>query len=61
MGGLTGINFFLTVVTCGMWLPAWIFIGLLTRGSAAARRAVAKGKCPMCGGTPLFPARIMNV
>ena len=61
VGGLTGINFFLTVVTCGMWLPAWIFIGLLTRGSAAARRAVAKGKCPMCGGTPLFPARIMNV
>jgi len=61
VGGLTGINFFLTVVTCGMWLPAWIFIGLITKGSSAARRAVAKGKCPMCGGTPLFPARIINV
>ncbi len=60
-GALTGVNFFLTVVTCGMWLPAWILIGLLTRGSSAARRAVAKGKCPMCGGTPLFPARIVNV
>ncbi len=60
-GALTGVNFFLTVVTCGMWLPAWILIGLLTRGSAAARRAVAKGNCPMCGGTPLFPARIVNV
>lgn len=61
VGGLTGINFFLTVVTCGMWLPAWIFIGLITKGSSAARRAVAKGKCPMCGGTPLFPARMVNV
>jgi hypothetical protein len=60
-GALTGVNFFLTIVTCGMWLPAWILIGLLTRGSSAARRAVAKGKCPMCGGTPLFPARIVNV
>jgi hypothetical protein len=60
-GALTGVNFFLTVVTCGMWLPAWILIGLLTRGSSAARRAVAKGKCPMCGGTPLFPARMVNV
>ena len=61
VGGLTGVNFFLTVITCGMWLPAWILIGLIARGSSAARRAVAKGKCPMCGGTPLFPARIINV
>jgi predicted RNA-binding Zn-ribbon protein involved in translation (DUF1610 family) len=61
VGGLTGINFFLTVITCGAWLPAWILIGLLTRGSSAARRAMAKGKCPMCGGTPLFPSRIINV
>lgn len=61
VGGLTGVNFFLTVITCGMWLPAWILIGLIAKGSSAARRAVAKGKCPMCGGTPLFPARIINV
>lgn len=60
-GSLTGVNFFLTIMTCGMWLPAWIFIGLLTKGGSAASRAVAKGKCPMCSGTPLFPARIVNV
>jgi len=58
---LTGVNFFLTVMTCGMWLPAWILIGILTKGSSAARRAASKGKCPMCGGTPLFPARVVNV
>ena len=60
-GSLTGINFFLTIMTCGMWLPAWIFIGLLTKGGSAASRAVAKGKCSICSGTPLFPARIVNV
>lgn len=60
-GSLTGVNFFLTVITCGAWLPAWILIGILTKGGSAASRAVAKGKCPMCAGTPLFPARIANV
>jgi hypothetical protein len=60
-GSLTGVNFFLTIMTCGAWLPAWILIGILTKGGSAASRAVAKGKCPMCGGTPLFPARIVNI
>ena len=60
-GALSDVNFCLTIATCGAWLPAWILIGLLTRGSSAARRAVAKGNCPICGGTPLFPARIANV
>jgi hypothetical protein len=62
-GGGPGIatDLCLTIATGGMWLVARVLIGLLTRGSSAARRAVAKGKCPMCGGTPLFPARIVNV
>jgi len=60
-GSGIGSEFCLIVSTCGVWLLARIVIGALVKGTSAARRAVAKGKCPMCGGTPLFPARIINV
>ena len=58
---LTGMNLFLTIVTCGMWLPAWIFIAVITKAGSSARRAVSAGACPQCGTTPLFPARIESV
>ena len=61
-GGLfSGVNLMLTIITCGMWLPAWVFIAVVSKASGAARRAVAKGCCPMCATTPMFPARIKNV
>ncbi len=60
-GMLSGVNLALTIITCGMWLPAWFFIAIISKAGGAARRAVAKGSCPMCGTTPMFPARIKNV
>lgn len=58
---LTGMNLFLTIVTCGMWLPAWIFIAIITKAGSSAHRAISAGACPQCNTTPLFPARIESV
>jgi ribosomal protein L37AE/L43A len=60
-GGFHGANLMLTVLTCGMWIPAWIILGLIGSAGGAAKRAAAKGCCPICRTTPLFPARIKNV
>jgi len=60
-GVLSGMNLLLTIITCGAWLPAWLFIAVISKAGGAARRAVAKGCCPMCATTPMFPARIKNV
>jgi len=60
-GAASGVNLILTILTCGAWIPAWIFIAVLMKASGSARRAVTAGACPMCGTTPLFPARIKNV
>lgn len=60
-GALTGMNLALTIITCGMWLPAWIIIAIITKAGSSARRAVSAGACPQDGTTPLFPARIESV
>ena len=60
-GALSGMNLALTIITCGMWLPAWIFIAIITKAGSSARRAASAGACPQCGTTPLFPARIGSV
>ncbi len=60
-GAVTGINLWLTIFTCGMWIPAWIFIAIMMKAGGSARRAVQSGICPQCGTTPLFPARIESV
>jgi len=60
-GGFHGANLILTVLTCGMWIPAWIIITLIGSAGGAAKRATSKGKCPQCATVPLFPARIKNV
>ena len=60
-GALSGINLALTIITCGAWLPAWIFIAIITKAGSSARRAVSAGACPHDGTTPLFPARIETV
>ena len=58
--GLSGANLMLTVFTCGAWLPAWIFIEILSKAGGMARRATKSGACPQCGSTTLFPARVPN-
>jgi len=60
-GAVSGMNLWLTIITCGTWIPAWIFIGILMKAGSSARRAVQSGVCPQCGTTPLFPARIESV
>ena len=60
-GAVTGMNLWLTIITCGMWIPAWIFIAILMKAGGSARRAVQSGTCPQCGTAPLFPARIESV
>jgi len=58
---LSGINLALTLLTCGAWIPAWIFIAIISKAGSSARRAVTSGACPVCATTPLFPARVKNV
>lgn len=60
-GMLSGINLVLTLITCGAWIPAWIFIAVISKVGSSARRAVTSGACPVCRTTPLFPARVKNV
>jgi predicted RNA-binding Zn-ribbon protein involved in translation (DUF1610 family) len=60
-GTVDRMNLALTICTCGAWLFAWMIIALLSKAGGAASRAIAKGFCPQCGTTPLFPARIPNV
>ncbi len=61
LGPLHGASLVLTVLTCGMWIPAWILLTIIGSAGGAAKRAVTTGRCPQCGTTPLFPARIKNV
>jgi predicted RNA-binding Zn-ribbon protein involved in translation (DUF1610 family) len=58
--GMSGMNMTLTFLTCGLWLPAWIMIEVMSRAGGVASRAMRKGKCPQCGNEILFPARIPN-
>lgn len=60
-GTFTGVNLALAIFTCGMWIPAWIIIAALMKAGESAKRASSEGACPMCGTTPVFPARIKNV
>ncbi len=55
-----GTNLLLTIMTCGLWIPAWLIMTALMKTGSAARRAIRSGSCPMCGTTTLFPARIPN-
>ncbi|MFH0965817.1 MAG: hypothetical protein V2A58_17610 [Planctomycetota bacterium] len=59
-GSLSGVNLLLTVMTCGLWIPAWILIAVMSKVGGAAGRAIRSGKCPECGAGTLFPARIPN-
>lgn len=58
---LWGAHMFLIIFTCGMWIPAALFIEMLAKAGTMAQRSVMKGACPICGTTPLFPARVKDV
>jgi ribosomal protein S27E len=60
-GALSGVNLWLTIITCGAWIPAWIMIAALSKAGGMASRAMRSGACPQCGTTTLFPARIESV
>ena len=61
LAGLTGGNLILTIMTCGLWIPAWFLIEIVARGGKLAGRSFQKGTCPECGNKSLLPARIPNV
>jgi len=57
-GFVQGVNLWLTLVTCGMWIPAWLIIEILSRAGGMTGRALRSGACPECGNHTLFPARL---
>lgn len=59
-GFFHGTNFFMTLFTCGLWIPAWLIMTAIMKTGGAAKRAIASGRCPQCGTETLFPARIPN-
>lgn len=55
-----GTNLILTVLTCGLWIPAWLIMTAMMKTGSVAKRAMKSGRCSMCGTSTLFPARIPN-
>jgi predicted RNA-binding Zn-ribbon protein involved in translation (DUF1610 family) len=57
-GSMRGANLLLVVMTCGLWIPAWIMIEAMSKAGGVAGRALRSGACPKCGNQTLFPARL---